>query len=741
MSSSATKGTQKNGRISHHYVAGEENIPDRLNCTVCHDIARTHRSCPGCRNIFCKDCVEQWFKTQRGNGQACSCPYCRKKLRFSNLQYRAEVQAELDALQVYCPNKSKGCPDILLRGFVEQHVSQTCLFSDVSCQFCGEIGLRQKVEQHETLECELRMVPCVHAADGCDALVPCKLMAEHLAFNCPKHLTTCPACGGAVVADSVQQHKDSCPSSAVCPNRIYGCEYEGTSDMITAHADSCMYVAKQQAVAGDMSGTDHLQQHSSTVRLVDQDESDVPCAPTVEDYHYMYHKCKKARLTLLKELSTTSGGTDLQQTIGGQLQVPATAAINREAAQSSSAAQQDQPAHVGFTGSFVAALQLAVPTDAAGSASSHQRHAGSHPALSAADSAGLGLPGSLVPFGLPDDRSVERMWRCMVNLKMFLHMTEPTSMPLYSIPSGDLYEGVLRTIQALPSSTKNALQNPMSRPSLLTRLLRTCRVLTALGDSTTETGRKREEGVSRVWGLEHGVTMINWSNPDAHHDFHNEVWEALMKLGLAHPVNSVGSHVVREVAKTWFDVAGCGGPEVTPEEASSMGEDVWAAVHQRQASAHRMHGNGPSKDMRKLAQQFEAADKDGIPPMLKLRKMVVDDPEALHAFEHITSQMLLDHFLALHTETTEIPSVNRYIHAGYRAYWAPGLVLGCLNWTPDVRLHWRTLAAMNDMVTMLGKKVLGHIAECFYNVDSERVALSAAAVMSTVQVRSVVFLC
>lgn len=47
-----------------------------------------------------QECLDQWFDTQKRNMQPCSCPYCRRPLRYSQLRHDPAVQAQLDALQV-----------------------------------------------------------------------------------------------------------------------------------------------------------------------------------------------------------------------------------------------------------------------------------------------------------------------------------------------------------------------------------------------------------------------------------------------------------------------------------------------------------------------------------------------------------------------------------------------------------------------------------------------------------------
>ena len=95
-------------RVPYAYVAAEDSLPSELVCSVCHEPVRTHRACPRCRNSYCKECVEHWFLTQRGSGVGCSCPYCRKKLRFSELGHDEALQARLDGLEVRCANAAAG---------------------------------------------------------------------------------------------------------------------------------------------------------------------------------------------------------------------------------------------------------------------------------------------------------------------------------------------------------------------------------------------------------------------------------------------------------------------------------------------------------------------------------------------------------------------------------------------------------------------------------------------------------
>ncbi|KAF6255471.1 hypothetical protein COO60DRAFT_1661495 [Scenedesmus sp. NREL 46B-D3] len=222
------------GSRSHHhqysYVEDELQFPQELICTVCHDVAGTHAACPGCSQTFCQNCVHKWFDTQKSNAQGCTCPYCRRRLRFSDLKHDLKIQQQLDQLQVHCPNQEAGCTAVVARGSVPSHLKRDCWAQQCSCKFCGLQGLRQDISQHESCECEQRLVPCSNAAAGCSASVPSCLLQEHLEHSCPAAQRACPHCQQLVQRRSWGMHlQHRCPASQPCPLRLYGCSYSGNA--------------------------------------------------------------------------------------------------------------------------------------------------------------------------------------------------------------------------------------------------------------------------------------------------------------------------------------------------------------------------------------------------------------------------------------------------------------------------------------------------------------------------------
>lgn len=140
-------------------------------------------------------CVHRWFNTQKSNVQGCTCPYCRRKLKFSDLKHDALIQQKLDRLLVHCPNEAEGCPAQIPRAAVAAHLSKECALQQCSCQFCDLKGLRVDIKQHEEKSCSKRLVPCVNSAAGCPTEVPLHLMPIHLDHVCDMQPRACQQCG------------------------------------------------------------------------------------------------------------------------------------------------------------------------------------------------------------------------------------------------------------------------------------------------------------------------------------------------------------------------------------------------------------------------------------------------------------------------------------------------------------------------------------------------------------------
>lgn len=196
--------------------------------------------------------MDQWFETQKRNMQPCSCPYCRRPLRYSRLRHDTALQAQLDQLQVKCPNTAAGCTAILARLHVKDHLNKECPAQAAACPHCGLVDLRRELVGHEA-QCPQRPIACVNAAAGCAALVPASAMQHHLDANCEWQTGRCAACARHVPRREWRRHAlHDCAGRSDCPGRPLGCGFGGEAAEVLLHAapGGCQFAANFDAIAG-----------------------------------------------------------------------------------------------------------------------------------------------------------------------------------------------------------------------------------------------------------------------------------------------------------------------------------------------------------------------------------------------------------------------------------------------------------------------------------------------------------
>jgi hypothetical protein len=183
--------------------------------------------------------------------QPCTCPYCRRPLRYSQLRHDAALQARLDALTVHCPNAPAGCGAELPRGRVGEHLAGGCPEHVIACEHCGHVAKRRELAGHDA-ECPAWPVPCPNAAAGCGALVPKGAVGRHLEANCEWQPGACGGCGAAVPRREWRAHAlGGCPAARDCPGRPAGCDFVGGSDAeLAAHLAAGCEAAAAAAAAG-----------------------------------------------------------------------------------------------------------------------------------------------------------------------------------------------------------------------------------------------------------------------------------------------------------------------------------------------------------------------------------------------------------------------------------------------------------------------------------------------------------
>ena len=109
-----------------------------------------------CGQHFCESCLKKWYAEQ-GN----KCPHCRNT-GVTYLLNKERVR-DINELRVYCSNKSKGCTWEGELGSLDGHVESNCGFTEIDCpKRCKMKLLRDKMSDHIRDSCLCRDYSCEH---------------------------------------------------------------------------------------------------------------------------------------------------------------------------------------------------------------------------------------------------------------------------------------------------------------------------------------------------------------------------------------------------------------------------------------------------------------------------------------------------------------------------------------------------------------------------------------------------
>ena len=176
------------------YVS-EEKVSDLLTCGIC--------TCPyvkplktPCNHYFCFDCMSQYFQYNPNNNQtnkeiSKTCPTCRRALTFASMVEESHplILQQLNALEIYCKNKERGCEWKGPRSNLLDHIKISCKF--VECQNresgCKWTGKSTEKEIHSS-KCDFQLIYCKHYWSlNCQFYALRKDILQH-EKNCEKYL-------------------------------------------------------------------------------------------------------------------------------------------------------------------------------------------------------------------------------------------------------------------------------------------------------------------------------------------------------------------------------------------------------------------------------------------------------------------------------------------------------------------------------------------------------------------------
>ena len=265
--------------------------PDEFMCLICSKVLVDPQLTDCCGQHFCLVCVRRWFE-KKGRKE---CPHCRSKT-FTYIVY-LPLKRKIDALEVYCPNKSNDCSFITSLDGMEAHTKE-CGYEKLTCEKgCGADVLRKDMQAHSKNDCTKRATRCKFCRkmgpyddiitgehkDICpDYPVGCPHMCVYKNSSqikrkdlndhkrvCPFELVECIHCNMKVLRFKLQSHKED-----KCPKRRVFCEHcrkFGHYDEIHgAHVTECSeypVVCPRECTQGKKLKRKDLESHSAICEL------------------------------------------------------------------------------------------------------------------------------------------------------------------------------------------------------------------------------------------------------------------------------------------------------------------------------------------------------------------------------------------------------------------------------------------------------------------------------------------
>ena len=135
-----------------------EPLPDELQCPLCLEFLKEPTLTSCCGHHFCSECIN------RAITRSHVCPLCNNQGFQTLLLLDKEKQRLVNALKVYCKQKSRGC------------------------EWVGELGRLERHLDVEEGDCGCVEVECEFGPVGCVAKLPRKDLQRHKEENVHKHL-------------------------------------------------------------------------------------------------------------------------------------------------------------------------------------------------------------------------------------------------------------------------------------------------------------------------------------------------------------------------------------------------------------------------------------------------------------------------------------------------------------------------------------------------------------------------
>ncbi|KAJ0124694.1 E3 ubiquitin-protein ligase NRDP1 [Diaporthe amygdali] len=216
-------------------------VDDNLLCGICKTPYHKPTTTKACGHTFCEACLYQALEEARGRSRnRAPCPLCRTEMnvgeekgprRFVRV---VEMSAQLDRLEVHCPNDAQLCKWTGPRSNVEAHVHNDCEYTLYPCadSSCGKMIIRKS----RGAVCRHHEGPCAY----CGETIDLSTEDQHHMNACTKYRAACEYCGKEFARDTLAAHGEACGiEMASCSYSKLGCSYSSLRKDVIEHEKTC----------------------------------------------------------------------------------------------------------------------------------------------------------------------------------------------------------------------------------------------------------------------------------------------------------------------------------------------------------------------------------------------------------------------------------------------------------------------------------------------------------------------
>lgn len=244
--------TASGPRIDWQGLEYTGQVDDNLLCGICKTPYHKPLTTKACGHTFCEACLYQALEEARGRSRnRAPCPLCRTELnvggergprRFVRV---VEMSAQLDRLEVKCPNNTQLCKWTGPRSSAERHVHHDCDYALIPCadSNCAKTIIRKS----RGTTCRHYEGPCAYCGEDIDLSTE----VQHLMTVCTNYQASCGYCAKEVVRDQLAAHEEACSVElTTCSYSKLGCAFSSPRKDVLEHEKTCDRGAFMELVDG-----------------------------------------------------------------------------------------------------------------------------------------------------------------------------------------------------------------------------------------------------------------------------------------------------------------------------------------------------------------------------------------------------------------------------------------------------------------------------------------------------------